>query len=417
MKVVHLSRLDNRGGSAKSALKIHYGLRNLNVDSKMYVSEKEKKSDPTIKKIIRSKFLWMIDKKFGEVMKRLGYPDLLYFFSHFFYKKKDICTADIIQVYNIHGGFFEVRQLKRLARNSIVVWRLSDMWAFTGHCAYSYNCEKWKNGCKKCEDLQSYPEVGRDHCNFLWKHKKKVYDEIQNLHIVTPSKWLFNCVEESPLLQGKKIKYIPNGVDCSVFRPTEKQEAKKCLGLDDTKLTLLFLAANINEERKGLRYLLDALNKLGTIRQKINIVCVGKCDGINDKDMIQLGVVNDEKKMALIYSAADIYVLPTLADNLPNTIIECMACKTAVIAFNIGGVPDVVRHMDTGYLVEKEDINGLAKGIRFLLDSEEIRNQISENAMRLIQGEFTIELQAKRFWDYYNELLKEIGRDNEKTIC
>lgn len=409
MKVVHLSYLDNRGGSAKSALKIHNGLKDAGIDSVLFVSQKTLLNDDSVKSISFNKVGRFIDKKLGEILWRVGYPDAFYLFSNFFPLRKDVRQADIIQIYNIHGGYFSYKQLKKLSQKSILVWRLSDMWPITGHCAYSYECKQWLEGCNKCNDLFCYPPIGRDRCNKLWEEKRKLYSEINDLNIIAPSKWIMNCAKQSPLLQNKRIEYIPNGVDCSIFKPLNKYEAKKELGIDEAKTILLFSAANINDERKGLRYLLHSLDMLNNIYDKLVVICMGVNIQTYHKNILCLGNIKEEKKMAMIYSAADIYVLPTLADNLPNTILECMACRTATIAFDVGGIPDVIHHMETGYLVPPKDEVALANGIRFLFANPNERKRIADNAYQMIKHDFTVEIQTQKVLAYYKDILHEKG--------
>ncbi len=403
MKITHISYSDNRGGSAKSALKIHRGLQNLGVDSKMYVNEKNLTCDKSIKTINLLKWQCWVDKKIGEVERRVGYPDIFYPFSRFFYLRKYVRNSDIVQIYNIHGGYFEYKILKKIATKSVLVWRLSDMWSMTGHCAYAFNCDKWKTGCEKCPDLRTYPWVGKDRCHWTWKRKQKIFQEIENLCIVAPSKWIAECVSNSPILKNKRSVYIPNGIDCNTYSPRIKAEARLELGLDVKKKIVLFLSANLEDERKGLKYLLKALMKIDS--QDIDVVCVGESKAWHPVNYINLGEIDDANKMAEVYSAADVYVLPTLADNLPNTVLESMACGTPVVAFDVGGISDAVKHMETGYLVQSGNTEELAEGIQKILENEELAKTMGSNGRNLVLENFTCELQAQSFYNLYNELI------------
>lgn len=405
MKVINLSRLDNRGGSAKSAMKIHKGLVKRGINSIMYVGDKEG-TDESIRLVTGNKWFRRIDKIWGELLTRIGFPDAFYLFSSFFFFYRDVRTADIIQLYNIHGGFFAYHQLHKLAKKSIVVWRLSDIWPMTGHCAYSYDCDKWISGCKKCNHLLFYPWVGRDHCAYTWKKKYKEISGIENMVFVAPSHWIMELAKQSPILQNKDIYYIPNGIDCDLFKPYNKLDSRKELGVSEGKFTILFLAANLEDERKGIKYFIEALKELEGIKDQFQVVCVGSGRIDTEEDIVFLGSITSDSTMAKAYSAADVFVVPTIEDNLPNTVLESMACRTPVVAFDVGGISDAVIDGVTGFLVKSKDSICLASKIEILLNHPEMVIEMGDKGYALVRENFTTEIQTDRFIQLYIELLK-----------
>jgi glycosyltransferase involved in cell wall biosynthesis len=319
--------------------------------------------------------------------------------------------ADVVQVFNTHGGYFNHLALAPLSRARPVIWRLSDMWALTGHCAYSYECERWQTGCGACPHLDEYPRLNRDTSALLWRMKKWIYAR-SRLTIVTPSVWLASLARRSPLLNRFPIHVIPNGLDTEVFRPSPRSLVRQRLGLDPDGHVVMFSAASILLERKGAAYLKEALLQLSSdIKKKLTLLVVGReADGWQMDGPFRiktLGHLNDDEALAAAYSASDVFVLPTLAENLPNGILESMACGTPVVSFDVGGVSDAVRHMETGYLAGYRDVADLAKGIQLLLDDAPLRTRMSGQCRVAVKREYSLALQTRRFLDLYNDAIAQ----------
>ncbi len=403
LSVLHLSYWDNLGGSGRSAYRLHMGLRQLGVRSRMLVAHK--KTDDQDVQILGGPTLGRLDRLCGRVIDWFDLQYLFYPSSCALPWTKWVKEAEVVQVFNTHGGYLSHLALVPLSRHKPVVWRLSDMWAMTGHCAYSYECDRWKTGCGACPHLDEYPRLKRDTSAFLWHVKDWIYERSQ-LALVAPSTWLARLARQSPLLNRFPIHVIPNGLDTTVFRPFPKSLARERVGLPSMDRVIMFSAASILLDRKGATYLKQALIQLSQTSPKdITLLLVGEGAQGWEADgsfrVHALGPVHDDETLAAAYSAADVFVLPALAENLSNGILESMACGTPAVAFDVGGISDAVRHMETGYLAAYQDVADLAKGIQSLLDDGELRSRLSRRCREVAEQEYSLELQSHRFLTLY----------------
>lgn len=410
--VLHISQADNIGGSARSAYKIHSGIRALGLQSRMLVKVKVT-NDPDVDHIHDGRrSLQILDLIGQQVVDRSGFQYLYYPSSFALTHHPWFQASDIIQLYNIHGGFFTHRVLPQLSRERPVVWRLSDMWPLTGHCAYSYDCERWKTGCGSCPLLSEYPALNRDTTALLWRVKERVYKRSQ-LVVVTTNTWMDSVVQESPLLRRFPVYRIPNGVDTKIFQPISKTNAREVLGIAPASKVVLFIAhiAKMGT-RKGGEYIARVMESSAASRIE-NLVLVVAGEGADSwpdhsaYQIVRLGFTNVDRLLSIIYSAADVMVHPALVENFPNSILEGMACATPAVAFNTGGVADVVRHMETGYLAGYKDSEDLARGVRRLLEDSDLRSQMSGRCRAVVEAEYSNELQAQRFADLYRTLIAQ----------
>ncbi|PIQ86839.1 MAG: glycosyl transferase [Candidatus Omnitrophica bacterium CG11_big_fil_rev_8_21_14_0_20_45_26] len=411
MRILHINENDLTGGAARSGLVIHTGLKSHGVDSRMLVRIK-RTHDPDVQPIV-SGYRWWIDRACHFVCDHLS---LQYLYCPSSFQLKDhpwVKEADIIQLFNIHGSYFSYRALPSLSHLKPVVWRLSDMWSFTGHCGYSYECERWKTGCGACPHLSAFPPLYFDTSALHWRLKKEVYAKSKMI-IVTPSRWMHEKVKQSPLLSHFESCTIPNGIDIETFQAIDKLEARRKLGINaaDQKI-ILFSAHFIHEKRKGFSYLIKALESFEQNElSHLTLMVVGNGAKRQKKDLpchtITMEHIDDPRQMALIYSAADIFALPTLADNLPNAVLESMACGTPVVAFDSGGIAEVVKHGETGYVVPVMDVTALAKGILTLASQNSARYQMATKCRNQIKSEFSQTTQLNRFMDLYRSILNKI---------
>jgi glycosyltransferase involved in cell wall biosynthesis len=362
-------------------------------------------SDPDVRPLKRN-ILWRAgDRIAGTVADSL---DLQYaFFPSSFGVASDpwFKDADVVQLYNTHGSYFSHTALPFLSRLRPVVWRLSDMWAFTGHVAYSYDCERWRHGCGSCPYLGEYPALSRDTTATLWRWKNAVYRR-SRLTIVAPSRWIERLASESPLLSRFPIVRIPNGIDLERFRPVAKEEARARLGLPAEGPVVLFSAPDVSDRRKGGAVLNEALERLEGVPFRLLVAGANETPPF-PRSFWSLTHLVEEAEIALSYAAADVFVLPTLAENLPNAALESVASGTPCVSFDVGGVPDVVRHMETGYLAKLWDAEALAEGIRTLLADEELRARMSVACRTLAEAEFGAGLEAERFSELYAQVTSE----------
>ncbi|HEV2761362.1 MAG TPA: glycosyltransferase [Pyrinomonadaceae bacterium] len=229
------------------------------------------------------------------------------------------------------------------------------------------------------------------------------------LTVVAPSRWIEGLAKESPLLGRFPVRFIPNGLDARVFRPAPKEEARAGLGLDPTRRVVLFSAHSVLDRRKGGALMQEALARLSAAgASNVPLLVLGagaeEWEAGPGLEVVRLKSLEDDERLALVYSAADVFVLPTLAENLPNGVIESMACATPPVTFDVGGCPDAVRHLETGYLARYKDAEDLARGIRLLLEDEELRRRLARRGREVVEAEYTSELQAARFFALYEEV-------------
>ena len=421
LKITHFSTSDLEGGSARSAKRIHDGLRMAGFDSRMLVGSNES-DDLNISTVAGTKLLAGCDKWANIILQKVG---LQYYFVP---STRRMLThpwtqdADVFQLFNIHGGYFDPMALQVLHRRAPIVWRLSDLWSMTGHCAYPGSCERWKSGCGHCPDLATYPPIGWDTTRMLWRRKAKAYGECA-MTVVAPSYWAEDSARQSPLFAQARIVRIPNGVDTKRFRPIERDAARKELGITDRRTGILFAAhVAFDNPRKGTDILFQALNKMGP-RDDIVLLVAGrdsdKWVGRVPIDVLPLGYLRDDDQIAAANAAADIVVLPSTVENLPNTAIEALASKRPVVAFDVGGMSDAVQHEKTGLLCPIIDSEALAIALARVSDDPEMRARLGENGRNLVECEFSIEQEVSRFSSLYVELVSRSNtlRAPLRPIC
>jgi glycosyltransferase involved in cell wall biosynthesis len=408
-KVVHLSTADNDGGSGRAAYRIHEGLRQLGWQSRMLVGRKGT-NDPDVETVFGSSQAsrwsgYLIDK----MTRQLGLSYQWFPWSNRLAGNPWFQDADIIQLFNLHGGYFPIGLLPALSRQAPIVWRLSDMWAMTGHCVYSGECTRWKIGCGKCPVPQDYVELGIDTSALLWKQKARLYAKC-DITVVAPSSWTERLARESPLLGQFPVHRIPNGLDTRMFRPIPRAMACEVMGYDPSIKRILFVAHGLdNNPRKGGRVLMEALRLIGP-QPGVELLLAGVGGYTWEQAELPIpvrraGYIADDRLMATLYSCADIIVIPSTLENLPNTLLEAMACGLPAVALNVGGVIDAVHEGATGYLVDQQDITGFSARIEQMLRDDDIRVKMGMMARQLIEKEFTSSIQANRFDALYGEIL------------
>ncbi|CAM4346639.1 glycosyltransferase [Cytophagaceae bacterium 50C-KIRBA] len=282
--------------------------------------------------------------------------------------------ADIIHVHWVNFGFLSIHTIEKLLLlNKPVFWTLHDMWTFTGGCHHSGTCLGYEQACGNCKFLAK-PEP-QDLSNQLWVQKFKQF-HYPNLHIITCSDWLGNRAKSSSILQGANIKTIANAIDIEIFQPGDATQAKISLGLHPDKQYLLFVAMRVSAPEKGFSYLKTALQQWAEehpdLAQQTELLIVGE---ISDPDIMQslalhihtLGKVQDVATMILAYQASDMFITPSLEENLPNTIMEAMACGTPCLGFQVGGIPEMIDHQSNGYVAQKLQAADLCQGISYIL--------------------------------------------------
>lgn len=276
-----------------------------------------------------------------------------------FIKKVKEYDPDIIHLHNIHGYYINIEILFNYLKeaNKKVIWTLHDCWAFTGHCShFDYiGCNKWKYKCGKCPQKNTYPSsILKDNSTWNYERKKQIFTSLDNMTIVTPSKWLASLVRDS-FLKKYYIKVINNGINLDIFKYTNSNFRKKH-NLQD-KIIILGVAS-IWSKKKGFDYFIE-LSKLLNDNFKVVMVGVSKKQKERlPKNILVISKTNNSKELAEIYSAADVFVNPTLEDTYPTTNLEAIACGTKVLTFDSGGASETISKAD-GIVIKKDNIKSL----------------------------------------------------------
>jgi glycosyltransferase involved in cell wall biosynthesis len=318
--------------------------------------------------------------------------------------------SDVLNFQGIHGDFFSYLALPTLTADKPAVFTVRDMWPFTGHCAVSYDCERWRIGCGKCPYPTAPPALSskRDTTRLEWKLKDWAYRR-SRLTVVTLSRRMTEQAKQS-MLGRFPVRHIPNAVDSAAYQRLDPDLSRAALGIPRGKKVLLFAAGHLNRQTKGPDLLAEALNLLPpSLKGEIVLLLAG--DGAElllDTFPVQslaLGFVGGTRLKSMVYSAADLCVLPTRGEGMPNVLLESMACSTPMVSFDTGGVPDLVRPGVTGYLARPGDSRDLRDGIVQLLEDTPLRQTMGERCREIAVAEYSTQREAQSYIALYRELL------------
>lgn len=324
-------------------------------------------------------------------------------------------SADIFHLHNLHSGYFDLRELTEISQISPTVITLHDEWTFTGHCAVTFECQRWKTGCGHCPDLMQYPAIKKDASAQNLARKSQIYKQ-SRLYVVTPSAWMLNRARQS-ILKNAAIgwRVIPNGVDLSVFAPEDQMKARMKLGLPADCFICLFVGegtrSNQYKDYDTMRTAIE-ISAGSDPDRRILFLAVGEeaaDEQIGRHRIMHVGRIQDRYKMAAYYQAADVYLHAAHSDNFPTTILEAMACGTPVIATAIGGIPEQIDDGVNGFLVPGGDGRAMASKILFLATDEVFRAQAGAMAAQKARREFDHHLMAQRYLELYQELTASAG--------
>ncbi len=339
---------------------------------------------------------------------------------------------DIVHCHNLHGSYFDLRALPWLAQQVPVFLTLHDAWLLSGHCAHSFNCDRWTTGCGDCPDLSIPPSIRRDATAYNWRRKQATYAQ-SHLYVATPSRWLMRKVERSMLkVAVAEARVIPNGVDLASFHPGDKKEARSALNIPQDVRMLLFAANGIRQNPwKDYRTLRTAIALIAELLYGQHVIFVALGDDapaetVGRAEVRFVPYQNDPSAVARYYQAADVYTHAALADTFPNTVLEALACGCPIVATAVGGVVEQVKglwipdlplpHPDlnkcvideaTGLLVPLGDAHSMAAGIERLLKDEPLRRQLGMNAARDARDRFDQQRQADRYLEWYRHIVDD----------
>lgn len=415
MRILHLT-MHEHTGAGRAALRLHNGLTKQKIDSIALVNQKKYESQSVIRQNLTARLYKQIELiAVNEALVKLfDQKDTIFSINltpSLIQNQVKQIHPDIINLHWIGWEFIRIEEMNKFPVP--LVWTLHDMWAFTGGCHYSENCTRYQESCGSCPQLHSNND--RDLSYWVWQRKAKSWNNL-NLTIVALSNWLANCAKSSSLLKDFRIEVIPNGIDTQIYKPMERKIARERFNLPQDKHLILFGGMRpTSDSRKGFHLLQPALKSLSqsSWQDKIELAILGTSEPNSPLDLgFKCHYVNpltDDIALALLYAAADVFTAPSTEDNLPNTVMEAIACGTPCVAFNIGGMPDMIEHEENGYLAQPYDIEDFAGGIAWVLENKERHQKLCDRAREKAVQEFTLELQARRYLSLYNEILE--GRD------
>ncbi len=386
--------------------RLHPGLKKADIISQILCRKKTLQSSHSIE-IPRPQKLRRPENYLGKVTSQLGLNDVNYLHTFGIKQTKVYQEVDLLHFHGTHG-YFNYLALPALTKDKPAIFTLHDMWPVTGHCVYSYDCERWKTGCGQCPYPKSYPAIKRDNTRLEWRLKNWVYNH-SNLTIVTLNNWMTKLAKES-LLNRFHIHQIPNGLDTQVYQPLEPKLCRSLLGIPFNKKVIMFAALKLDDHRKGTDLLLKSLQSLpASVKADTVLLLLGNggetIGDVVDMQTYDLRYVRHDRLKAISYCAADLFVCPTRADNLPLVLQESMACGTPMISFNVGGVSELVRPGITGYLAEPENTEDFRDGIVQLLADKPLRQTMSQNCRTIALEEYPVELQVQQHIKLYRQVL------------
>ena len=419
MRVLIVNTSERNGGAAVAANRLMEALNNHGVKAKMLVRDKQ--SDSLTVVGLQGKwwqqwcFLW----------------ERLVIFCHLHFSRKhlfelDIANtgtditrlpefreADIIHLHWINQGLLSLGVIRKILNSGKpVVWTMHDIWPATAICHLTLGCNKFKTGCHHCKYLPGNGST-RDLSAKIWRRKQHLLDG-QSITFVACSRWLEAEAKMSALLSGQKVTNIPNSIDTSIYKVGNRSEARQRLGLPTDKQVILFVSQRVTNLNKGMEYLIEACNQLVSQYPEMKETTAVAILGGHAEDVVAelpfesypLGYVSEEHRIADVYRAANVFVLPSLSENLPNTIMESMACGIPCVGFKVGGIPEEIDHLKNGYVAAYRNAEDLARGIRWIL-CEADYDSLSAAAVKKVNRCYSQQSVALKYTEIYNEAIAQ----------
>jgi glycosyltransferase involved in cell wall biosynthesis len=418
MRILHIATFDNYGGAARAAFRVHKSLIKSGHESSFLVSRSSSgdgrvrtfippsDTPSRLQRILRRKSIQRDLARYRKTM-----PEGYEAFSTDRSEHGRIFTRQLPQcdVINLHwiAGFVDYSTFfNQVPKHIPVVWTFHDMNPFTGGCHYDGNCGKYEKGCGACPQLGS-SDV-KDLSYKTWQRKQRILGRVppDRLKVVTPSQWLAQLARQSPLFKDFRVQRIPYGINLEDFRSRDKFLARDLIGIPQEARVVLFVSDWMNNRRKGLTFLMECLAQIRP-HEELLLLSMGQGNvpanhGIKH---LALGHIQGDRFLSLVYSAADLFVIPSLQDNLPNTVLESLACGTPVVGFDTGGIPDMVRPGVTGLIVPARSSTALKSAILRLIYDRDAREEMSLNCRRIAVDEYSLENQAREYIRLYEQIL------------
>ena len=412
MNLLLLNTFDNEGGAAIATYRLHRGLRSIGIKSKLLVRSKKTTDISVIGPSTKWQKILALLRAYSEGFWLQRYHDRSGLFSSAWVLEGlascvERLKPDVVHLFWVTSGFLRIETLRNI--KTPIVWTLHDMWPFTGGCHYDNECGKFSQSCGDCPVLRSDRE--KDLSRQVWRRKQKAWRGLP-IVVVATSHWLAEMARSSSLFGDKRVVVIPNGLDTEVYKPIDKAAARAAFNLPPDKHLVLFSAFNAtSDKRKGSEFLAGALERMSKDGwgSKTELVIIGAS---SSEHSVDLGMkvhyierLHDEISQVLLYSAADVVVAPSIQENLSNAVMESLACGTPVVAFDIGGMPDMIDHQENGYLAIPFDVSDLAKGIMWVLEDKNRHISLSHRACKTVIERFSIGSIARQYQALYQSLV------------
>ncbi len=420
MKVLLINTSEKKGGAAVACKRLMKALARSGVEVKMLVRDKATGDES----VIKANEGWLAEKK---NFARFVWERFTIFSSNNFRKQNlfavsiansgisianhpAVMEADILHLHWINQGFLSISEIDKLTKlGKPIVWTMHDMWPATAICHHSRNCNNYQTECKNCFFLEKPSE--HDLSNQTFKRKKRIWST-SDIRFVTCSQWLEKRTKASALINPANVQAIPNPLDTTFYKRIDKQKARARFGLPSGKKLILYGAANITDKRKGIDYYVKACRilseKFAESNEELELVFFGQVkeniDGLFPFPIHHVGYLSDDEAIRDLYNAVDLFVTPSLEENLPNTIMESLSCGTPCVGFNIGGIPEMIDHQRNGYLATYKSANDLAKGIYWCLWEADY-GVLSRNAREKVESCYSEEFVANKYIRLYREIL------------
>lgn len=427
MNVVHLSTNEMKGGAARAAHRLHQGLRAESVASSMFVRKKQSRQDHVLQLQPDDSFFAKCRRvfRYGQIrsdffpryVTRPGSTGTLMNDDRSRFAGEVVDQLPSATILNLHwvAGFVDIPEFFERT-NVPIVWTLHDMNPITGGCHYNFGCRRFEQSCGRCPRIDS--TTTNDPSRKSWRRKRAAFKKKINesqLHVVAPSKWLAREARKSTLLGEAPIHRIPYGLDHTLFRPMCARVERSRFNIPDVRRVVLFVAHSSTDHRKGLDLLVKALTNAELV--DVTLVSIGSdSPEIPDRiSRVHAGHIDDDERLSVLYSMADVFVIPSRQDNLPNTVLESMACGTPVVGFNTGGIPDMVRPGETGWLAETGNVRSLRQAIESALENDGERERIGRRCRKVVEKEYTLERQAEQYRMLYKSMLEGMPTIEENS--
>jgi glycosyltransferase involved in cell wall biosynthesis len=410
--IVQISPVDAGAGGPLVAARLHSAYLARGLHASFLVHEARTRL-PVVRSTAGTGMLKLLEQAAGRLERRIGVQALLHPSSFALLARPVIRAADIVHFHVLHGGYFSLGALPILTRAKPCVWTMHDMWGITGSCAQAFDCRRWMTGCGHCPDLTIPPGMDRDGTALMWRVKQAVY-AASRLPVICPSMWLKRLVDGSPFARHLATYYLANAADLEVYRPRAHREVRATLGLPDDRPIVAVAARAAVALYKGGGLLEQALQQLAGAPVPPRVLVMGE-KGLAEKlgerlPVVEVGWIDDPRLMAQYLSAADVTMMTSTAENAPLTVIEALACGTPVVAFGVGGIPEMVQEGVTGHLLPSGDVGGLVGAVLSVLGNGAKRRAMGVAARKAAETDYDLRVQASRHLDLYAELAARFNR-------